>query len=160
MAKDDFLSVIVPLVVVFEAAAFTRIGNGPTGKAARHFSDIFLRIAAIHAQGVQFQKLAAIIFIQSTLAGFAVRMEVVLFLRNRLPVIQIEKYGRAFGRFEKHVVKLAEYPRPDSVPLKGRNGVVIGAFIQKNIEVIEPEIGKKLLQLMSTVDGAKQLGFA
>ena len=65
LSEDYFLTLVVNLVVVLKIAAFAGSGNRPAGKAARYFDHVFLCITAIHAQRVQFQKLAAIIFVQS-----------------------------------------------------------------------------------------------
>ncbi len=63
MAQHHLLAFVVQLVVVEESAAAPRLQDGPAGEAARHFGDVLLRVAAVHAERVQLHQLAAIVFI-------------------------------------------------------------------------------------------------
>src|SRR5689334_16188293 len=51
-----------------ECAALIRTINCPARKAARHFLNVTLRVAAVNAERVQFQQLACIVFVDVTLA--------------------------------------------------------------------------------------------
>jgi hypothetical protein len=63
---EDFLgSRLVAILVEFEAAAALRLVDGPAGEHARHLRDVGLRIAAVHAEGVQFHQLAGVVFVQA-----------------------------------------------------------------------------------------------
>src|SRR5260370_19868828 len=54
-------------VIKLEIRILPRLVNRPASKAARYFRDVFLRVAAIHTERVQFHQLASVIFIQTAL---------------------------------------------------------------------------------------------
>src|SRR5579871_6048601 len=84
-----FLSVVMEPWIEREGAAALRLIDRPTGEAARYFGDIFLRIAAIHAQRVKLQQLAPVILIQSAatlLGGWPARLRRIG--SHRLPIVQ------------------------------------------------------------------------
>src|SRR5271168_5558602 len=58
---------IMQIVVELEFGSLARLLDGPAGEAARYFGDVFLRVAAVNAEGVQFHQLAAVIFIQTAI---------------------------------------------------------------------------------------------
>ena len=67
-AEHGLFAVIVDAAVEDELAAALRLQNGPAGEAARGFGNVLLRVAAIHAEGVQFQQFAAVVFVQAARA--------------------------------------------------------------------------------------------
>ncbi len=69
-AQHHLFAVVVQPRVEGELAAALRLVDGPAGEAARHFGDVLLRIAAVHAEGVQFQQLAAVVFVQAAALPF------------------------------------------------------------------------------------------
>ena len=68
-AEHVLLAFVVHPLVEFEIRRPLRFADRPSGKAARDFSDVLLRVAAIDAQRVQFHQLAAVVLIQA-LPGF------------------------------------------------------------------------------------------
>ena len=65
MAKYPLLPGFVHAVFEYETYALLRSFKSPPGEDACHFGDIFLGVAAIHAQGVQFHKFAPVVLIQT-----------------------------------------------------------------------------------------------
>ena len=54
---------------------------------------------------------------------------------------------------------LPEDARTDDVALIFGDQVPVGAFVEINVEVVEPEIGENLFELAVAVDRAQQLAF-
>ena len=52
-----------------KSASALRLADGPAGEAAGHFGDIFLGVAAVHAERVQFHQLAPVVLIQAAPAA-------------------------------------------------------------------------------------------
>src|SRR5215216_6465277 len=46
-------------------SATARLEDGPTGKTARHFLHVFLRVAAVDSERVQFHQLARVVFVDA-----------------------------------------------------------------------------------------------
>ena len=74
-----------------------------------------------------------------------------------LPVVQIEQHCRALRRRQQQVLKLSQHVRTNDIPFVRGNQVVVRALPDKNVEVVEPEIGEDLFQLPVTVNRAQQL---
>ncbi len=70
LAEHEFGIGIVQPVVKFEFRVLPRLLDRPASEAARHFRDVFLRVTAIHAEGVQFHQLAPVILIQPAFIFF------------------------------------------------------------------------------------------
>src|SRR6185437_13067547 len=62
--QDDLFAIVVPARIEGEAAAVTRLLNRPAGEGASNFGDVFLRVAAVHAERVQLHQLASVIFVE------------------------------------------------------------------------------------------------
>ena len=102
----------------------------PSGEDAGNLGDIFLRVAAIHAERVQLHQLAAVVFVQAAALAFgllrwrgrrwreACASLIIRSLGNAIgeigvrshaqPVIQIEEHGRALRGRDQQVFKLAQ----------------------------------------------------
>src|SRR5439155_24602128 len=78
VAQHVLFTVVVHPRIEAVAAALTRLRDGPARKAARHFDDVLLRVAAVHAERVQLHQLAAVVFVQ---AGRPLVLRVLLWLR-------------------------------------------------------------------------------
>ena len=65
VAEHDLVSGFVRALFESEAAALLGLLQGPSGEDARHFGDVLLRVAAVHAEGVQFHQFAAVVFVQA-----------------------------------------------------------------------------------------------
>ena len=152
-AEHVLLAFIVDLFVELEIAALPRFADGPAGEAAGHFGHVLLGVAAIDAERVQFHQLAAVVFVQALAASAWYRSAL------RLPVIEIEQHGRALRRGEEQVFEMTEHMRADHVALVGGDHVAVRAFIEKDVEVVVPEIGQHFFELAVAVDGAEQFGF-
>ncbi len=70
LAEHNLRVGIVHLVVKFEFRILPRLFDRPSRKAARHFRNIFLRVAAVHSKRVQLHQFAAVIFIQPAVLFF------------------------------------------------------------------------------------------
>ena len=46
-------------------AALARLIDGPAGEAARHFGDVLLGVAAVHAERVQLHQLAGVVLVEA-----------------------------------------------------------------------------------------------
>jgi hypothetical protein len=114
VAQHDLLALVVQLVVVEEAAAFTRLLNAPAGEAARHFGDVFLRVAAVHAERVQLHQLAPVVLVQAAL-HFPLLVVGVQVRTHGLEIVQEEKHGRTLRGGFQQIAELAEHMRADGV---------------------------------------------
>jgi hypothetical protein len=68
VTEHELGSGLVHARIELEAAALVGLVDGPPGKDFGNLGDIALRVAAVHAQRVQFQQLAPIVFIQAARA--------------------------------------------------------------------------------------------
>src|SRR5687767_7953310 len=64
-----FFAVIVQALIEIEARFFAVALNCPAGKAARHFRDILLCIAAVDTKRMQLHQLARIVLIEARALG-------------------------------------------------------------------------------------------
>ena len=70
MPQHVFVAGLVHAFFENEAATLSGLLQRPAGQDAGHFGDIFLGVAAVYAERVQFHQLAAIIFIQPAALAF------------------------------------------------------------------------------------------
>ena len=104
-------------LVEFEVGVDSRLFNCPAGEAARHFGDVFLRVAAVHAERVQLHQFAPVIFVQAAL----------IFLRA---LLRIHRRARRPAPAEGAVTRLLAHRALHGLALRGAR---IGA--QKIVEV-------------------------
>ena len=64
-SEHDFFARLVPALVKLEFAALLRFFDRPAGENFGEFGDIFLRVAAINAQRVEFHDLSRIVLVES-----------------------------------------------------------------------------------------------
>src|ERR1700676_544680 len=64
MTEHEFQPRLVHAWIKLESSALKRLVDGPSSKDFRYFGDIALRIAAIHAQRMEFEKFASVVFVQ------------------------------------------------------------------------------------------------
>src|SRR6266481_7019258 len=64
-AEHDFRSAVVHALPEDKTGALAGSADAPAGEATRHFSDIVLRITAVHAERVQLHQLTRVILIES-----------------------------------------------------------------------------------------------
>ena len=166
-AQHRFRSALVALRREYKVSAELRPIDGPAGEHARHLRHVGLRVAAIHAQRMQFHQLARIILIQPGV-GFLFRIgpprrsDLRALGRRRIRphafgVIEVEHHGRTVRHGFKQILKLAQRPRPDYVALEAHQVIRhLLVLAQVHVEVIEPEIGHHFLELRVGVDVARQ----
>ena len=66
VTENDFFAIVVQAGPVKKQSLFIRLLNRPSGKAARDFLNIFLRVAAVNAHRVQLHQLARVILVDAT----------------------------------------------------------------------------------------------
>ena len=94
--------------------------NGPAGQNFRELLNILLRVPAVHAQRVQLEQLARVVFIQPTLlsaAGAAAESASTRARTDGLEVVEVDQHRRMPCRREHHVFEPAEHVRPDGFSL-------------------------------------------
>src|SRR5438876_3707887 len=138
-------------------------------------SDIFLSVAAAYPEGVQFHKLAPVVFIQAGTPSLAllynqrtVSCAPAIVFRNSVrnfgvrshaqPIVQIEQHRRTLRSRDQQVLKFSQRMRANHVPLIAGQQVAVGALADEYVEVVEPKVGHHFLQLTLAVDGPQQLG--
>src|SRR3984957_13113392 len=66
MSENKFGPGFVHARVVLESAAIVRLVNCPASKNFGSFGNVTLRIAAVHAERVQFEQFTSVIFVQAS----------------------------------------------------------------------------------------------
>jgi len=136
-----------------------RILDGPTGEGARHLDHVLLRVAAIHAHGVQLEQLAAEVFVDAaTPAAAALSQRGSLGLRRTLPIVQVVEHGGTARHGAEQVAEMPQGVRADHVPVERQQQVALRALARIHREVILPEVDHDLLQLSPAHHRARQLG--
>src|SRR5258708_742208 len=173
--------------IVAETSTLERSIDGPASEHLGDFRDVALRVAAVHAERVQFQQLASVIFVQTAVL-FALRVWVwsgettreatriapagaIRAPRTRRntaslrrvwshaqPVIQVKQHGWTLSGGDEQIFELAKNARTNDVLLVAGEQQTIEALAHIYIEVVEPEIGHHLFELALAVDGPQQLG--
>src|SRR5207245_5928367 len=64
---------------------------------------------------------------------------------HALPVIEIKQHRRTLRRGQQQLFESSQRARADHIALIGRDQISVGALIDKNVEVVEPEIGHHFL---------------
>src|SRR3981081_3493968 len=71
MSEDDLVAGLMHARLEAEVGAFSWLIECPSGENLGNFGDIFLRVAAVYAEGVQLHQFAAVVFVQAAgLLGF------------------------------------------------------------------------------------------
>src|SRR6185369_8496403 len=66
MPQHHLLAIVMECRREAEATAQPRVLDRPAGEGASHFGDVFLRVAAVHAERVKFEQFTAVVLVQST----------------------------------------------------------------------------------------------
>ena len=146
------LPVIVARGPEQERAALARPIDRPPGEGTRHFGDVLLRVAAVHAERVQLHQLARVVLVEARavrraeaaprLVNSAARHHQV---RARAhPVVEIEEHRGMPCRGQHEVPELAEHVRTNRLALVGRHHPAHGALLAVDVEVVEPELLRAL----------------
>src|SRR3989454_6758833 len=88
-------------LVELEVAALPGPLDTPASEDARHVDHVLLRVAAVHAEGVQLEQLAGVVLVEPQ--------------RDALPIIEIEQHRRALGRGDQEILEPAQRVRADHV---------------------------------------------
>ena len=115
--------------------ARSRLGrNSPSGEHPCQGPHIVLGVAPVHAQGVQLQQLAGVVFVQAAVAAGALRV-------HALPLVQVKQHGRMLCAGQHQVFKLAQRMGARHmqrvVAAKGAHR----ALVLVDVEVVEPKLG-------------------
>ncbi len=126
---------------------------GPARQDARQLGHVLLRVAAVHAQGVQLHHLARVVLVEPALAV----AETVSARHRALPVVEVIKHRRVLRRGAEQVAEAPQRIWPDRVALVGRQpDALLQPLAAEHVEMVEPEIGHHLLQLRRAVHRAQQ----
>ena len=186
-AEHNLGAGVVAAFVELEASAPVRLVDRPAGEHASHFGDVVLGVAAVYAQCVEFHELAPIVFVEAVALGFGRTLRRREPCRRRKttapsaaakaavfrlpaysacfvgsgphaePVIEIEEHGRALRRGHQQIFKFSQCVGTNDVTLVAGDQEPVGAFADKDVEVVEPEIGHHLFELPLAVGSAQQL---
>ena len=156
-AEHGLFSVIVHTAVEDEPAAALRLEDGPSGEAARGFGNVRLGVTAVHAEGVQFQEFATVVFVEAACTLFAAHPRGIG--SHGLPVVEIKQHGRTLGGCFQQILEFAQDAGANHVAFVCGDQVAIGALVEVDVEVIEPEIRQDFIELPVAVDGAQQFAF-
>ena len=114
--------------------------DAQAGEDARQLLHVRLRIAAFHAQRVQLHQLARVVLVD--LAGRVLR------------IVQVQQHGRRADGRGQQVAELAERVRPDGAVFIAADEGAHVALGGVDVEVVHPEPGHLLLQLVGRVQRA------
>ncbi len=142
MSEDDLVAGLVHARLEAEVAAFYRLLDCPPGEYLGHFGDVFLRVAAVDAERVQFHQLAAVVFVQAAgLPGLDVAPRTIIRVGSvaarvarvrsdserdirirpdAQPVVEIEEHRGALCGRHQQVFEFSEHVRTDRVALVAR----------------------------------------
>ena len=118
-----------------ELKTFGRLArDGPAGEHPRQGAHIVLCVAAVHAQGVQLEQFAGVVFIEAAVVARALRV-------HALPLVQVKQHGRVLRTGQHQVFKLAQRMGARHmqrvVAAKGAHR----ALVLVDVEVVEPKLG-------------------
>ena len=140
LPENFLVSAIVTLELEFDLADFEIrlliLGtNRPTREAARHFHDILLRVAAMDAEGVEFQQFACVILVG-------------LFRHVLPPVdapVEVPKHRRTESGGAEHFGEFAEGVFANHLAVVRHFEPFAVAFGRINVEVVRPKLDHHLV---------------
>src|ERR1017187_1177328 len=74
-----------------------------------------------------------------------------------LPIIEIEQHGRALSCRYQQVFEFTQNVGPNYIPVVTSNHVAVGAFANKNVEMVKPKVRQHLFELAVAVNRTQQL---
>src|SRR5882672_9566497 len=150
---------IMQPLIEFEIRVLPRLVHRPAGEAARDFGDVFLRIAAVHTECVQFHQFASIIFVEPAL--IFLRGLLRIWSRTRRPrpaessaapllprsalrglrigaqeVVQVKKHRRTFRRRGQKIFEFPQRVWLQPLALAGWQGGATLALARKYMEFV------------------------
>jgi len=140
--------------IELELSVASGIEDRPASETTGHRDDVVLGIATIDAEGVQFEQFAAVVLVQHRLLPrhpFRIRR------RTRLPIVEIKLHRRMAGGGQQHAAETAEYMRADGVALVAGHHHPDIALVDRDVEVVDPEVDQYLFELARRIPRAQQL---
>ena len=159
VAEDDLRASVVQLGAEHEATDPLGIFDGPAGERARHFDHVLLGVAAIHAQRMQLEQLAAEVLVDAAArAAAALPQRGPLRLRRALPVVQVVQHGGTARHGDEQLVKTPQGVGTDHVAVEWQQQVTLRTLARIHREVVLPEVDHDFLELSPAHHRARQLG--
>src|SRR2546430_7330134 len=157
VSENDLVARLVHTLFESKAAALFGLLQSPSGENSRDLSDIFLSVAAVDSERVQFHKLAPIVFIQAGTPSLAllynqrtVSCAPSIAFRHSVrnigvrshaqPIVQIEQHRRTLRSRDQQVLKFSQRMRANHVPLIAGQQVAVGALADEYVEVVGPNV--------------------
>ena len=129
----------------------------PPGEGPRDLFDVLLGVAAVDAEGVELEELAAVVLVDAAaLRGRPGRRGRAL-LRARLLVVEVVQHPGMPGRRAEDLAERRQHVRPDGVAVVGQRRLDVLAS-GGDVEVVEPEVGHHLAQLVLRAHRPLDLG--
>ena len=138
---------------VEEVATPAQVVDAPSREGARRLVDIGLGVSGVDADGVQFQDLAAVVLIQAVDQN-AIHGPAGL----RQVVVKVVEHRRMFGGGLEQGFELPHGVGSDGVALVGLDRIADEVVVDVDVEMVEPEVGERFLELVLRMNGANQLG--
>src|SRR5256886_14054820 len=116
-------STLFPYTTLFRSAEHEAtdplgIFDGPAGERAGHLDHVLLGVAAIHAERMQLEQLAAEVLVDAAArAAAALRQRGPLRLRRALPVVQVVQHGGTARHGDEQLVKTPQGVGTDHAPV-------------------------------------------
>ena len=131
-AEDELGTVIMGLGIELHFAFLKvmLVPHRPTGEAPRDFHHIILRVAAMHAERVQFHELPRVILVRLVIRAFTL---------VHAP-IQIPEHGGAQRGGADQVRKFSEGVRPNDIAIIRGLEPAVFAFGRVDIEMVAPKL--------------------
>ncbi len=143
-AKNGLGRVVVLFGVEFKAPAPPTWVDGPTGEAARGLADVALGIARIHAERMEFEQLARIIFVGRMVIVFV--------------IVEIVEHGGRVHGCPQEVVKVTQGVRANHIGIVHALEPRAVELVLRDAEMVGPKICHDLMQLPRAVNGAQEGG--
>src|SRR2546430_14633625 len=147
-------STLFPYTTLFRSAEHEAtdplgIFDGPAGERARHFDHALLGVAAIHAERMYLEQLAAEVLVDAAArAAAALRQRGSLGLRRALPVVQVVEHGGTVRHGAEQVAEPAQGARADHVPAEPQPAGAPPAPARTPPAAVLPETAHRPLQLL------------
>ncbi len=135
-----------------ERPLLVRLADAPAGEAPGHLADVVLGVSAVDAERVQLEQLAGVVLVEPQLPALRGSEA----LAGRGPVVEVEEHRRVVGHRAEQVAEGAEEVGADRVALVGRDQPPHRPLVRRDVEVVEPEVDQRLLELAPALGGADE----
>src|SRR5262249_37252336 len=151
-SEDALGASVVRERMELERSVLLRLSNAPPGEAPGHLAHVDLGVAAVDPECVKLEQFAGVVFVEPELAALG-RGEA---LAGRGPVVEVEEHRRVVGHGAEEISKTPEEVRADRLPLVGGDHPPNRAFVRRDVEVVEPEVDQRLLELALALGGPNE----